>query len=832
MAHIKINYGIDLGTTNSAVCRMESGELVIKKSDTLKDTLPSCVSFTRNKSIRVGDFAFNIYKSEKRNATKRWQEAAVNTFIEFKRTMGLDTPYQSTHMECSYSSEELSAEILKTLKSFVTDDTFHSVVITVPAKFTINQKDATMRAARLAGFEHSELLQEPIAASIAYGVNSGEQHGYWMVFDFGGGTFDAALLRVEDGIMQVFDTEGDNYLGGKNLDYAIADEILIPYLKEHYAIESILADKQKKEILREAMKTYAEEVKNQLPFKPQEDIISNLGELGEDDEGNELELDLTVTQEQLERVLAPIFQKSIDICKELLQRNNMQGNQLSSLILVGGPTYSPVVRKMLREQVTPQVNTSIDPMTAVARGAALYASTLESEVEEVLEQGTVALEIRYEATSVQQEEFVSLKLLREKSTGNIPEKLYAEITRGDKAWSSGRVALEELGDVIECQLVSARPNLFTITVYDDKGNVCPSFPSEITIIQGSRVGNAVLPYSIGIEVYDAEKEKTVFTSVKGLERNQLLPAKGIIKGLRTTNDLRPGISTDFIQIPIYQGDEGAEGVRAIYYEHVYTAQITGDHIPAFLPAGSEVDITLKSNRSEGLSMEVFFPLLGHLEEIEIDKDTVQKEVTEDYLQAQISQARSELKKLQEEGVDTSGLQQALQQVQNELGHGDQKKQVLQHLKETQRKIDKIDSESEWSRLERELQRMFDELQGDQEKYGNAETAPMVQQFRESMQKVIVARDIPVAKDLLRQMRELDVQLALIEYLVSCIVRYYREFDTYHWRNPMRARQLVNQGVQGINDSQSADQLLPLVLELFELLPPDEIPEGAEGILKR
>ena len=115
------------------------------------------------------------------------------------------------------------------------------MVITVPAKFTVNQKTATLEAAKMAGFKRIELLQEPIAAAMAYGVSSEEKDGLWMVFDFGGGTFDAALLKVEDGIMQVFDTEGDNYLGGKNLDYAIVDSLIIPYLQENPQIRKLLS---------------------------------------------------------------------------------------------------------------------------------------------------------------------------------------------------------------------------------------------------------------------------------------------------------------------------------------------------------------------------------------------------------------------------------------------------------------------------------------------------------------------------------------------------------------------------------------------------------------
>ena len=168
MARNKIDYGIDLGTTNSAIARMENGSPVIKKSDTLKDTVPSCVGFNKKQATTAGDAAMNTFKADKLRALKNPSLSPTNTFIEFKRTMGTDKLYQSSNLNRSLTSEELSAEILKKLKSLVTDENIQSIVITVPAKFTINQKDATSRAAKLAGFKHCELLQEPIAASMAY----------------------------------------------------------------------------------------------------------------------------------------------------------------------------------------------------------------------------------------------------------------------------------------------------------------------------------------------------------------------------------------------------------------------------------------------------------------------------------------------------------------------------------------------------------------------------------------------------------------------------------------------------------------------------------------
>lgn len=157
--------------------------------------------FYQKKIAKVGDSAYNDLRSDKSRATKKWANDKENVFIEFKRNMGTDKTYESFYMGESFSSEQLSAEVLKTLKSFIGDETVSSAVITIPAKFKADQIAATKRAAKLAGIEHCELLQEPIAASMAYGLSTANKNGQWLVFDFGGGTFDAALIKVEDGIM-------------------------------------------------------------------------------------------------------------------------------------------------------------------------------------------------------------------------------------------------------------------------------------------------------------------------------------------------------------------------------------------------------------------------------------------------------------------------------------------------------------------------------------------------------------------------------------------------------------------------------------------------------
>ena len=164
MSRTKIDYGIDLGTTNSAIVRMESGEPKIKKTDTLSDTMPSCLSFNKRKSIFAGEAAANSHKREKLAAMRKFEVHDSNTAIEFKRTMGTDKMYPISYMERDYSSEELSAEILKTLKSFVTDEDISSAIITVPAKFNTTQIDATQKSARMviSRIQFCIVLGEPI----------------------------------------------------------------------------------------------------------------------------------------------------------------------------------------------------------------------------------------------------------------------------------------------------------------------------------------------------------------------------------------------------------------------------------------------------------------------------------------------------------------------------------------------------------------------------------------------------------------------------------------------------------------------------------------------
>ena len=841
MARTKIDYGIDLGTTNSAISRIENGEIkIIKSLDTQKDTSPSCVAFNKKGSVLVGDSAYRNYRSDSLKALA--QNKPLNAFVEFKRTMGTDKKYHSSNIDKEFSSEELSSEILKRMKEYVNDDKINAVVVTVPAAFKNNQIDATRRSGHLAGFNQVEILQEPVAASMAYGLESENKDGFWLVFDFGGGTFDAALLKVEDGIMKVIDTEGDNYLGGKNLDYVIVDEIIIPHIKENFTVDELISDDNKNAEYRSALKFFAEEIKNNLSFNPSHNIYVDPGDCGEDDEGEEIEIDLTVSQDQLSEVLSPVFQKAIDCSLNLLKRNNLNGDSLDSLILVGGPTLSPILREMLKDQIC-EPDTSSDPMTVVSKGAALYASTinLSEEIKEESRDNTkLQLEIDHEASSVETEEFVTLKILDDKTDGEIPEKVFAVIARGDGAWTSEKVEINKIGEIFDVQLSEGKTNVFNITTYDDNGNTIVSEPTEFNIIQGSKIGSATLPYNIGIEIKQKSSGKIVFTTVKGLEKNSSLPATGTLNGLKTQKQIRPGNEKDFLKIPVYQGEHEAEGTRAIYNEHVYDIIINGNDLPSLLPENSEVDLTISLDKSQEIKVEAFFPYLDYTAEIDVPTDTVQS-VDSAWLSNEIKKAKGSLvelnkgdgnhdkEKLNIIGDELNSIESLFNKNKNDV---DGKQQVVTNLRKTLKKIDEISFASEWPSLEKELKEEFYKLEKIQTELGNDKTQNEISNIKLQLEEILLSKDVKLGNLLKDEILRLFISMTFIYQLMNFIEAYDENFNDYNWKDSSKARDLLNQGKEILNDEPNTDELHPLVISLINLLPDDEKPSGDDTVLTK
>ncbi|MCK9450283.1 MAG: Hsp70 family protein [Bacteroidales bacterium] len=608
---MKLTHAIHIGVDSASIARMKDGEPCIMKTNTLREKIPICVYVNKKGAIQVGDSALNAHKIDNLKSAKGWQEQS-NSFIEFTRTLGDDKTYFSSNANKEFTSADLLAEVIKGLLSLEKEEQIKAAIIAVPDGFRNIQKEAVRQAGKLAGLQQIELIQESIAATLFYGLDSIKKDGFWLVFNFGSKTFSASLQKIERGITKVIDTEGDNFLGAVNLDFAVLDNIILPYLQENYSINSYLENDEKLQSFRHSLKFYAEVAREKMNFEETYWLASDLGDIpGEDDEGEEFELDITVTQNDIAKAVSPVFQKAIDVSLNLLERNNLKGSSLDSLILVGGSTFSPVLRQLLEEQIC-KPDTSADPMTVVSKGAALYASTVDVS-EEVREQTRdktkIQLEIANESSTIETEEFVPIKILADKTEGEIPEKVFAVVTRGDKAWSSGKVEINTIGEVLEVILEKQTNNQYEISLYDGYGSLLESEPSNFNILhlEEWQVTNAVLPYNIGVEVKDKQTGKLIFRTIKGLEKNQSIPAMGTINGFKTEKPIRPGVESDFIKIPIYEGEHGAEGTRAIFNEHFTDVIISGADLPCLLPENSDVDLTISVDRSEKITATAYFP---------------------------------------------------------------------------------------------------------------------------------------------------------------------------------------------------------------------------------
>jgi molecular chaperone DnaK len=639
-----------------------------------------------------------------------------------------------------------------------------------------------------------------------------------LVFDFGGGTFDAALIKATEGVMQVKDTEGDNFLGGKNLDEAIVDQIILPHLQSTYSIDTILNDPEKREILRKGVKRFAEDAKIQMSFKDTTTISSNLGDIPfEDEYGAEIEIDIPITLKDMERVLAPIFQKAIDITKDLLLRNNLSGNKLDSLILVGGPTHSSILRRMLKEQITENVDTFVDPMTVVAQGAALFASTVDITVPKPQPPANkIVLDLKYPPHTVEPTEMVFIKMLTGKSK-NIPNEIFVELKRSDGSWSTIKQVNDKKTTIFDVELIPEKVNFFEIYVTDDKANLLDYEPKDFSIMPVDPP-SPPLPYHIGIAKYFEDKEKDLFFPVKGLEKNKEIPATGIANGLKTRSSIEKGNANHRLRIPIYQGDYNAEGSELSLNNLVYEVIITGETLPGTLPEGSIVDITIKIDESQRMRFNAYFPYLDYSEELEIEIQQ-EKAPSATNLAKDIADAKQKAQK-----ANRNDVVQELDKLDEQLKHGaasdDNKLAIQKGIRDALLKLLPPPDEEKWKSVENELNGRYDELtilinhlgEDNIDKNDKAQ----LEDIRRKKPQIVAEKNIKEAKKLIKDINTLIITLDPDKYK-KILLAFHFQFDSIAWSNPEQARQSITEGMTLVRMGCKDFELALIVKELFKLI---------------
>lgn len=492
---------------------------------------------------------------------------------------------------------------------------------------------------------------------------------------------------------------------------------------------------------------------------------------------------------------------------------------------MGGPTHSPLVRQMLKDQVSPNVDSSINPMTAVAEGAALYASTIDNEIkEEDLKSQDVVLEINFDSMTVDTDIWVPVSI---KSGA---DSVMIQFVRSDNAWDSGKTEIDHNGNVVELNLVEGQPNSFRVECYDHQGSRLNCFPNDITIIQGSKVGNATLPYDISIAIYDERKERDIIKPITGLERNKTVPATGIANGLHTNVQVRAGVDSDVLRIPLYQADQGGAGKTALFYEFVGEVEINGDDVDITIPKNANVDVTVKVDRNEQMTVEAYFPD----QDVTVEKkiDTSKEQSLEDaraFAECELPKAKRAIRNLSNEGHDVSDLERQLESVEQEHTNSTESKMVMQHLKEVLRKIEDFEEGTEWSRIETELREEFDNLEKANADLGNNKTNQAVEALRGQIDEVIRKQDVKMARDLKEIVHHLFFQLTMVYQCRYLIEDMNRDFNIIQWKDRNRARTLINQGLSEINNQPTREKLQPIAAALLELLPDEEKSRRVSGL---
>ncbi|MEV0779092.1 Hsp70 family protein [Streptomyces sp. NPDC050428] len=601
-----VDFGIDLGTTNSAIAVVEGGGVSVIKNNDGWDITPSAVWMPKEGRIHVGRTAREWVEKDPANAT-----------AEFKLEMGLaDSRKTFETAGISFTPPQLSAEVLKSLRA---DATHHcgtppeSAVITVPAAFALNQNKATIEAAQLAGFTAAcPLVQEPTAAAFAYGFQDATDRAYWMVFDFGGGTFDAALVSKRDGDLRVLNHAGDPYLGGKLIDWALIERLLVPAAVSQLGLAELRRDNPKWRANFAKLKRAAEDAKIHLSRRDQVELLVDLN----DGDGNPVTFEHTLTRGELDAVAEPFYVRAINLCRDALAEAALGPDDIDRLLLVGGVTLSPGLRERLadpRHGLGIELDVSLDPTTVVARGAAIFASTVRipQSKSAPVPAGQFAVELSYEPSVTTLQPTVGGRL-RGEQTNWTGYTVTLNNPNGQPPFRSAAIAVNAEGVFVTDVAVDPHTtSKFFVELTDPSGARCELTSNTLSITHRDlEFGGVRLANSLGIQL--AEQ---VFAPM--LRKGATLPTS-VREVFRTSAALHRSDADATIRIPVIHGERS----RADRNRTVGMLEIRPRDIRIDLPAGSEVEVTVEVDRSSMVTVVADVPLVQAQFEAEIDLDNI------------------------------------------------------------------------------------------------------------------------------------------------------------------------------------------------------------------
>ena len=811
-----INFGIDLGTTNSTIAKFIKGDVHVfnNPTDYGRNTLPSVVGFRKDK-IFVGSKAKELLEKDPKNVIG-----------VFKRKMGTSESFKIKSTEESKTPIELSSIVLKELKTFLPPgEEINSAVITIPASFDTIQANATKEAGLQAGFRQVILLQEPIAASLAYANMKKQkelQNGQWLVYDLGGGTFDVALIKIKEGEMRVLDHEGDNFLGGADFDRLIVEKLILPKLSEKYKFENL--EEQMKSASGKYNAKYfvllrrAEEAKILLSAKSSAEIVVDGFEDEKDDSVDE---EITITRSEFNELIKLDINNTIDMVKRILTRNSFKSNDLQFILMAGGSTYIPYVRQRIEEILQIPINCEIDPTTAIAIGAAYYAATKPKELigeDKSKKETKISIRSAYQKTSKEKEELFSAKML-----GKL-DGLFYRIIREDGGFDTGLKKLTERINE-DLPLVENAYNFFKLTIYDAENNIIDTDLETIGINSGFGISGQPLPEDICLEIDDDEKKgetKLLLMSPK----NAVLPIKRTITRVLNKTVIK-GSTDEVIRINVLEGTQIAlpEANKPIGY-----IEITGKNISRDVHKGSDIEITFQMSESRDLTVSVYLNMAD--QEFKQTFNPKQRHTTITLLKTEIGSLSGKLEEELKEATEKENYETAkeLASLKKEMGSISENVQTLTEddvtdkryqLEDKKRKLaqaidnatkDKriANAKAEYFEMRDECLKLLDENGNDYE--------------RKHFDDIIIQEQIFLSSNSFLKIQEKSEELNAIKMTIlwrspDFLIAVFKNLvkSATKMNDQVQAKSLLEAGKFAI-ESQNWDRLSEIVNGLINLLP--------------
>lgn len=590
--------GIDLGTTNSAICTYDGGQLRIWKSPEQNDVTPSVI-YNDGRRRYVGKRAYDMAPA-----------APESTARLFKRLMGTSTPIHVKGSDTPISPEACSAEVLRTLFGYLPEEVRGDVVgtvITVPAAFNQMQKDATLQAAELAGIGAVTLIQEPVAAVMSV-MRSRNSDGIFIVYDLGGGTLDVAIADSAGGRVSLQAHGGIEMCGGRDWDRVIVDSVVRPWLSRNFSLpDSLRTDATYKRLV--ALLEWSAE-KGKIELSSRGDAVISLAETEvrmQDLDGQDIYLEAPLDKSTLDVLIEQQILDSIQAVRDTMERAHIGPHDVNRVVFVGGPTQYKTVRDRVAFELGVSGALDVNPMTAVAEGAAVFAESIDWASEKrgrksakgALDAKQLGLTFNYTARTPSHKARLVVKL-----SGSAPAGAEFQIDSSDTGWSSGRIPLTD-GAYVDLSLAKAGENTFKVTAFDQAGSEI-RLPSDQLVINRTAATIDAIPasHSIGLEVLDKLGGQPVLEPL--IKAGDSLPKKGRVT-VRSGKSIRAG-GSGALFFKLWQGEIDSPVTDNLF---VGELRITGNDLESgVIPQGAAIVCDYEVSDAGTITMEVSVPDAG------------------------------------------------------------------------------------------------------------------------------------------------------------------------------------------------------------------------------